>query len=111
MNDTTVTIDYEDREQVERIVAILHDGDPWFGGGPNQPTHTSLLQKALREFADPKPPKPVEPLGLGAVIEDDEGDYWVRLETGTWAYQSNAGGGVKWRELHVVRVLSEGVTP
>ena len=53
-----VVIDPEDREQVERLVAILHDGDPWFRGGPNKPTHASLLQRALRAMlASPKPPK------------------------------------------------------
>src|SRR5690606_604511 len=39
---------------------------------------SSLFQAALREFANPTPPKPDEPTGLGAVVEDANGEKWVR---------------------------------
>lgn len=68
-----VVIDPEDREQVERLVAILHDGDSWFGRGPNQPTHASLLQKALHEFADPKPQEVFEHFVLRSGVDTLKG--------------------------------------
>ena len=116
LNPTTrplVVIDPEDREQVKRLTEMYRSVDNSIGWGP--------LQAALREFADPKPPKPEEPTGLGAVVEDVVGVRWVRTES-----KPNIGGTVWTSAFHVtladkaelreyvdidaVKVLSEGVT-
>jgi hypothetical protein len=104
-----VVIDPEDRKQVERLVE-------------NYRTHwgkaekvADALQAALREFADPKPPKPKEPTGLGAVVEDEEGTFWVRdasvgavVQDRYWS-PSNDDGRLAYADINAVRVLSEGV--
>lgn len=100
-----VVIDPEDREQVERLIhlyrmqsASLRDADAY--------------ANALREFAAPTPPKPDEPLGLGAVVEDAEGARWVRTawtgDGGPW--ESRAGRAGLYANIAAVKVLSEGVT-
>lgn len=41
--------------------------------------HSGLaMQAALREFANPTPPKPDEPQGLGAVVRDAQNELWIR---------------------------------
>lgn len=102
-----VTIDPEDREQVERLwdaimdVAVIGD-----------------MQDALREFADPKPPRPDEPTGLGAVVEDTDGVLWVRagddhggVLDDNWRQTGgeHVGNWSEWERIAAVRVLSEGV--
>lgn len=69
---------------------------------------SDALATALREFADPHPPKPEEPQGLGAVVEDSKGDTWVRIHTGAvpWAHAGRFPQ--RWADIDVVRVLSEG---
>jgi hypothetical protein len=46
-------IDPEDREQVERLLTLFWDN------GTDECNDTKALTAALREFADPTPPKPV----------------------------------------------------
>lgn len=62
------------------------------------------------------PPKPEEPLGLGAVVEDAKGKRWVRgrdsnchwyPETG---FDRTVGPWAPWAEIAAVKVLSPGVT-
>jgi hypothetical protein len=103
-----VVIDPEDREQVERLSVAL-GGDHYYGS-------TGILQAALREFANPKPP---EPTGLGAVVEDARGVRWVRTEsakgiTNPWsaALHEKEPDTVRqfaYVDINVVKVLSEGV--
>jgi hypothetical protein len=111
-----VVIDPEDREQVERLVQAWERqaGESAFS------TTGRYLQAALREFANPTPPRPEEPTGLGAVVEDAEGRLWFRMtiENQTWAgevWQEQYGGDEerwsKWSAIDAVRILSEGVTP
>lgn len=104
-------IDPEDREAVERLVSLnrlelmVHPAD--------------TMQAALREFANPKPPRPDEPQGLGAVVEDGNGVLWIRMsiENQTWpgeVWQEQYGvvdRWSKWSDIAAVRVLSEGVQP
>lgn len=81
-----------------------------------------LLRGALRRIAHPKPPKPEEPTGLGAVVECVEGRTFARLnphddrfpwvdvkEPAQNAYNWTTHGGLD--GCTPVRVLSEGVTP
>ena len=103
-----VVIDPENPEDVERLRDAL-----WMGGA------VELWQKRLRDLADPKPPKPAEPTGLGAVVEDARGMRWIAHEpdggrsrpTHRWyraGYVATNSVRVPWSDLDVVRVLSEG---
>lgn len=69
-----VVIDPEDREQVERFTYLFLEHH-W---GSEGQTHTDAARAALREFADPRPPKPDEPKGLGSWVEDEDGVHYVR---------------------------------
>ncbi len=102
-------IDPEDREQVERLLESLR--------GMSFAAHAcgshTCLSAALRELANPTPPKPEEPTGLGAVVEDAEGNTWVRIGdvdmVAPWTRRLSFPQ--EWQHLDAVRVLSEGVTP
>ena len=103
-----VVIDPENREEVERL------GKTLFAAGF---TATGRLQDALREFADPKPPKPEEPTAKWSVVVDRDGDEWVRLLAPSfmdgWVRAEDLPGLVsRWTcyaDINAVRVLSEGV--
>jgi len=103
-----VVIDPEDREQVERLSQAVTAVAGWSDIMEYQ--RTNALADALREFADPKPPKPAEPTGLGAVVEDARGYRWSRLG-GTTEFPWHHGliGRERYADIDVVRVLSEGV--
>ncbi len=114
-----VVIDPEDREQVERFREIA---SRWADQVPysdmreaGDMDHLDAMQAALREFANPTPPKPDEPTGLGAVVEDVDGNFWIRTckpceDCLDKPWQS---GPVRrnWLIVEAVRVLSEGVAP
>lgn len=94
-----VVIDPEDSEAVERH---------WRMAGQSLPS----FRAALREYANPTPPRPDEPQGLGAVVEDADGVRWVRSERHDCAPWDRVGepvGGFLWPDVAAVRVLSEGV--
>ena len=113
-----VVIDAEDREQVERLTDLYERAIP---DGLVTPTaSTDALQAALREFANPTPPKPDEPTGLGAVVEDADGRRWVRWhcdgdpmhvsKNRPWSGANGVGSDRAYDDINAVRVLSEGVT-
>ena len=105
-----VVIDPENREQVERLVDRLAAARFWEAIPVDEPGvsyRTSQMQAALREFANPTPPKPAEPQGLGAVVEDAFGHVFVRLST-SW-FNVNDDQHCTWDHINAVRVLSEGV--
>ena len=121
-----VVIDPEDREQVERLMAVytgeaVKRGAISFAGYADK--RADSMRAALREFATPTPPKPDEPAGLGAVVEDADGLKWVSVEEmppfGRWYCGvlpeddcSIADGAFReWSALSAVRVLSEGIQP
>lgn len=116
-----VVIDAEDSEQVERLGRLLWHMSPGANWGvPCGEPYAKFFEDteaALREFANPTPPKPDEPMGLGAVVEDASGHLWVRAKTTTtsahWnrAHGQMGGKRLSWSAIDVVRVLSEGVTP
>jgi hypothetical protein len=105
-----VVIDPEDREQVERLMDPLRR----MVFAPHACGAMDCLTTALREFAKPTPPKPAEPLGLGAVVEDAEGLRWVHYlgRVGwKWCGSGPDHDGVReYADIDAVRVLSEGVT-
>ena len=105
-----VVIDPEDREAVEGLLNAYygHPVDTYLG------TLVDQLQAALREYANPKPPKPEEPTGLGAVVEDAAGTRWVRVfahpdHPGLWRQTASAIER-SWRDVDAAKVLSPGVT-
>lgn len=105
-----VVIDAEDREQVERLASIYASATS--GELNDYPLTVAALhmQAALREFATPTPPRPDEPTGLGAVVEDAEGVLWVQFNsvTGKW-WRNHQGKNRRWSEIAAVKVLSAGV--
>jgi hypothetical protein len=113
-----VVIDPEDRASVERLVhnyvAAANAATPPYGVGKvDTEAVATEMQAALREFANPTPPKPEEPTGLGAVVEaaayTDEVRPFVRCPSDASPWTDDGGNGHAWSELDVVRVLSEGV--
>lgn len=96
-----VVIDPEDREQAERL------RDEYEAYRPSSTDLTAHMQDALRSLI--APPKPPEPTGLGAVVEDADGQRWVRFKgrlDDTWAGdESNS----RYADIDAVKVLSEGV--
>lgn len=103
-----VLIDPEDREQVDRLAYLLVDARAADSIGHRQ------LAAALREFANPKPPKPEEPTGRGAVVVDRYGFPWTRYSfsephDGEWINED--GLTKQWAELDLTghATVSEGV--
>ena len=110
-----VVIDPEGREEVERLRDLMDVA--WVDQGNGQVeartrgARGNAMQAALREFADPKPPKPEEPTGLGAVVEDFCGHRYVRTgwPEAPWCNVSEEQS-CAWAHVAAVRVLSEGVS-
>lgn len=107
-----VVIDPEDHEQaaaLDRAISTAYSNAKW-GSDRVEP-----MQAALRSLITP--PKPDEPQGLGAVVEDQRGELWVRDKTTTtvnhWKRARGEDGGSRYPYSHIaaVRVLSEGVQP
>jgi hypothetical protein len=102
-----VVIDAEDAEQVERLLESLR--------GMSFAAHAcgafTCLRAALREFANPTPPKPDEPTGLGAVVETANGYRWLHAycDAGRKQWIDKEGRIKDYEEIAAVRVLSEGV--
>lgn len=105
-----VVIDPKDREQVERLGVAIYDAGF---------TAASRLQAALRSLiADPKPP---EPTGLGAVVEDAEGGMWIRHKpdsgrlrpTHAWYPAGYVHGSIRtpYSDIDAVRIVAPGVQP
>lgn len=112
----TVVLDPEDREQVDRLTKALVEAAFDHGNHvvAHQGIHPSTVSEALRSLS--AKPKPEEPTGLGAVVEDAEGHTWVRIgENGGPGYDDWKQSGVaddEWAtysHIDAVRVLSEGV--
>jgi hypothetical protein len=100
---------YKDRDEVAALMRLYYrdiNGMPVDADGGL----VSDKQAALREFANPKPPNPEEPTGLGAVVEDAEGVDWHRTRVGRWIAEDGlCSRGAGWGHIDVVRVLGEGV--
>lgn len=105
-----VVIDPKDRKAARRLLEVF--GRQFTDWTPELDSNVTRLQDALHIIANPTPPKPDEPTGLGAVVEDAEGNDWHRTREGRWiavdGLRSRACG---WDYIAAVRVLSEGVTP
>ena len=104
-----VVIDPEDREACSRLRQLYEEDS-------NFVRATEGMQQALREFTNPTPPKPEEPRGLGAVVEDVAGRRWVRLvRAGDDSTQddwkrSGHHGTRAYADIDAVKILSDGVS-
>lgn len=115
-----VVIDPEDADQVEHLTRALPASWGLVEDDDLLAESMAEVQAALREFANPTPPKPDEPKGLGAVVEDARGVRWVRTESAKglrnpWQATLHPAEGDRVRSLpyadiSAVRVLSGGVT-
>lgn len=114
-----IVIDPEDRTQIERAFSLRTreliesrlrvsiDDQAWAG----VVTH---LQNALRSLIEP--PKPEEPTGLGAVVEDVNGTKWIRHDSvpisKPWINTDDCSTRLRaWSDIAAVKVLSDGVQP
>ena len=115
-----VVLDPENADDMRRLSDALRTVDT-SGDLPEEPMtfHALKVRAALRELANPTPPKPDEPTGLGAVVESADGDHWIRHCLPTC---EDGAACIPWRrvsdcltacygEIRAVRVLSEGVVP
>lgn len=98
-------VDPEDRVQVDSLVHLFESarGDSLFMSDNDH------LQAALREFANPTPPKPAEPTGKYAEVEDARGWLYFRDPNGMWRLADNVTMPRRWSDIDAVGVLSEGV--
>jgi hypothetical protein len=109
-----VVIDVEDRKAVaalaEALVEAMCSQDPDWDRARAYEIR-SHLRTALN--ATLTPPKPDEPTGLGAVVEDADGVRWVRNPDRDVLCKWRNSDRVwrQWSDLAAVRVLSDGVTP
>jgi len=97
-----VVIDPDDVQQVRALrTAWAHDTTLGDEG----------MAKALRSLLPT--PKPPEQMGLGAVIEDADGDRWVRAASDhqPWFHMTSDGRAawLDYNSVDAVKVLSEGV--
>lgn len=80
--------------------------------------HGEILRNLASQIeAQIRPAKPDEPTGLGAVVEDADGNLFVRFRPdggpAKWALATTQPVEIAhvWSAIDVARVLSEGVTP
>jgi hypothetical protein len=99
-----VVIDPEDDATLSRLWRLL----------PDNIVSIDQLQAALREFVNPKPE---EPTGRYAVVEDSDGQEWCRIDVSNgYAWQKLGQAGTErhrydmYRNIDAVKVLSPGVT-
>lgn len=107
-----VVIDPEDAEQVNRL-ADAFCAARWShmpGSDECDPLTRSAMREALSEYLRPTPPRPDEPQGLGAVVEDAKGLNWIRIHPGGPAWVNGYQRWAEWSEVDAVRVVSPGVT-
>lgn len=105
-----VVLDPEDREQAERLLIAS-----WAGirKGPASDEEIDRAQAALRSLV--APPRPEEPMGLGALVEADYSGgrgraRWARSEGHSWVCLTPGWVGelCQWSSLVDPRVLAEG---
>ena len=112
-----LVLDPEDRAHVERLRDLIDEacrdqtsGHGHIDIGPVKGQRGNALQAALPAMLTP--PKPDEPLGLGAVVRDAGGRCLVRSDVATSnPWRDDRGIPHEWDGFHAVEVLSTGVTP
>ena len=112
-----VVIDPTDKQAGAQLAALIRLNGGWSYSGTAQDyrKHDEAVQAALNDLANPKPPIE-EPLSLGAVVEDSEGDLWVRRcanrDDADYLEKPWLHGSINknWQIVNPVRVLSHGYT-
>jgi hypothetical protein len=109
-----VAIDPEDREQVERLgnalaIEVARDLETDSGA---RTIIRDAVAPVLRSLL--APPKPDEPQGLGADVEDADGVLWVQVRTDfrrafRQASGEHTGRSREYQNIDAVKVLSEGI--
>ena len=104
-----IVIDPDDRAQVERLARLLW---PHYSKSESaRLAKADITQAALRSLV--APPKPAEPQGLGAVVEDEDERTWVLVnrDADMWRLCEGPARGKfsAYADITAVRVLSEGV--
>lgn len=101
-----VVIDPEDHEQVRNVLETFgHQYTHWT---PELDHNVTKFQAALRSLT--APPKPDEPTGLGAVVEDATGEHWIRAARIKHGWHRPMGTWAAYVDISAVKVLSQGVT-
>lgn len=106
-----VAVDPDDRHQVERLIDAVDRQARLRGyaaSSDRRSTRIDAMTDALHTLI--ALPKPAEPTGLGAVVEDADGEKWVRLESAPHWTCDGVGSG-HYAGINAVRVLSDGVQP
>lgn len=102
-----VVIDPEDREQIKRLLRAF-----WCHG-TDDCDDPQAMADGLRSMLEP--PKPPEPTGLGAVVEDANGILWVRVTANgvsdAWKPNHSRTSRLEWDSVPAVKVRYSGVTP
>lgn len=110
-----VVLDPESAEDAARLAEALYLAGMVGAGNTDGECRTGVadrVQAALRELANPTPPKPDEPTGLGAVVEDKAGCLWIRSGASHADLNWRRCGEDAWHDysiINAVRVLAEGV--
>ena len=105
-----VVLDPENDADADRLAAAMRR-NVWTGLDDAAPL--DLMKAVLLDLAAPPVLKPAEPTGLGAVVEDVQGERWVRVEhlrADGCPWRIRYGTWQNWSGVDAVRVLSEGVT-
>ena len=105
-----VVIDPTSESDVDRVANAIRDahrGDR----GVQVGIDWTATQNALRSLLPT--PKPPEPMGLGAVVEDADGDRWVRAASDhqPWFHMTSDGRAawLAYADIDVAESVSEGV--
>lgn len=96
-----VVLDLSGGRDLRYTVADLRDA-------AKRTRNTRLAEIADQIEGQTRPPKPAEPTGLGAVVEDADGERWVRRHSGSFLNPGNFPR--DYADINAVRVLSPGVT-
>lgn len=110
-----VVIDPEDVDETSGLADLFCDAR-WShieGSDECDPLTRASMREALARFANgerSKYPKPDEPTGLGAVVEDTDGNRWVRVNATHFAGESSPMNRLTYGEIDAVRVLTKGVS-
>lgn len=101
-----------DGDEVERLLVAYYKTDSDFP----TPQGIENFRTVLREFAQPTPPKPEEPKGIGAVIKTAGGMVYVATSAvgagGAWRWRNPGAGYAAWGDLDVPdedHILSRGI--
>lgn len=101
------------RDEFDRQIIVQNDDPDPRDVSPGM--RGNALSAALRSLVTP--PKPDEPMGLGAVVKDAEGALWTSVTNmgASDRWQPNRLRSDKarreWDQIAAVKVLSPGVTP